>query len=69
VLHPTFHDGRGLKKFTHRPVLGTISLVSTPETLWRRRRGTLAFLGGVGGLGAAYAGVLTAVFFRALLPF
>jgi polysaccharide chain length determinant protein (PEP-CTERM system associated) len=69
LLHPTFHDGRGLKKFTHRPVLGTVSLVPTPETLWRRRRGTLAFLGGVGGLGAAYAGVLTAVFFRALLPF
>jgi polysaccharide chain length determinant protein (PEP-CTERM system associated) len=69
LLHPTFHDGRGLKKFTHRPVLGTVSLIPTPETLWRRRRGTLAFLGGVGGLGAAYAGVLTAVFFRALLPF
>jgi polysaccharide chain length determinant protein (PEP-CTERM system associated) len=69
LLHPTFHDGRGLKKFTQRPVLGIVSLVSTPEALWRRRRGALAFLGGVGGLGAAYAGVLMAVFFHAVLPF
>src|SRR5205823_12512191 len=33
LLHPSFHDGRGLKKFTHRPVLGTVSLVYTPEVL------------------------------------
>jgi polysaccharide chain length determinant protein (PEP-CTERM system associated) len=69
LLHPTFHDGRGLKKFTHRPVLGTVSLISTPEVIWRRRRGVLAFLGGVGGLGAAYAGLLGLAFFRVLLPF
>lgn len=69
VLHPTFHDARGLKKFTPRPVLGTVSLISTPEVISLRRRSALAFIGGVGGLGAAYAGVLTLVFFRALLPF
>src|SRR5215813_5991153 len=69
LLHPTFHDGRGLKKFAQRPVLGTISVVSTPEVLWRRRSSTIAFLGGVGGLGATYAVVLAVVFFRALLPF
>jgi hypothetical protein len=69
LLHPTFHDGRGLKKFAQRPVLGTISVVSTPEVLWRRRSGTIAFLGGMGGLGATYAVVLAVVFFRALLPF
>jgi polysaccharide chain length determinant protein (PEP-CTERM system associated) len=69
VMRPTFHDGRGLKQFTQRPVLGTVSLIPTPEVLSRRRRSTLAFLGGVGGLGATYAGVLTLVFFRALLPF
>ncbi|HXU41243.1 MAG TPA: XrtA system polysaccharide chain length determinant [Burkholderiales bacterium] len=69
LLHPTFHDGRGLKKFTQRPVLGTVSLISTPAVLSRRRRSTFAFLSGVGGLGAAYAGVLAVVFFRALLPF
>lgn len=69
VLHPTFHDGRGLKKFAHRPVLGSVSLISTPEVISRRRRSALAFVGGVGGLGAAYAGLLSLVFLRALLPF
>jgi len=69
LLHPTFHDGRGLKKFTHRPVLGTVTLVSTPEALWQRRRSMFAFLGGLGSLGAAYTGVLTLVFFRGVLPF
>ena len=69
VLHPTFYDARGLKKFAQRPMLGTVSLVTTPEVVSRRRRSTLAFLGGVGALGAAYAGVLTLVFFRTLVPF
>jgi polysaccharide chain length determinant protein (PEP-CTERM system associated) len=69
LLHPTFHDARGLKKFTQRPTLGTVSLISTPEVIWQRRRGALTFIGGVGGLGAAYAGALALVFFRALLPF
>jgi polysaccharide chain length determinant protein (PEP-CTERM system associated) len=69
LLRPTFHDARDLKRFAQRPVLGTVSLVRTPEVIWRGRRRTLAFIGGVGGLGAAYAGVLAVVFFRALLPF
>ncbi len=69
LLHPTFLDARGLKKFTQRPVLGTVSLIPTPEILGRRRRGALAFIGGLGGLGAAYAGLVGLVFFRALLPF
>ena len=69
LLHPTFHDGRGLKRFTQRPVLGAVSVVSTPEVLWRRRRGALAFVGGIGSLGAAYASLLGLVFFRGLLPF
>jgi polysaccharide chain length determinant protein (PEP-CTERM system associated) len=69
VLHPTFYDGRGLKTFAQRPVLGTVSLVTTPEVLSRRRRITFAFLGGVGALGATYASALTLVFFRTLVPF
>ena len=69
VLHPTFYDGRGLKKFAQRPVLGSVSLVTTPEVLSRRRRSTFAFFGGVGALAAAHAGVLSFVFWRALLPF
>jgi polysaccharide chain length determinant protein (PEP-CTERM system associated) len=69
LLHPTFLDGRGLKKFTQRPVLGTVSLVATPEVLSWRRRSALAFVGGVSGLGATYASVLTLVYLRTLLPF
>ena len=69
VLHPTFHDGRGLKKFTQRPLLGTVSLVRTPAVLSQRRRSALVFLGGVGSLGITYASVLTLVFLRTLLPF
>jgi polysaccharide chain length determinant protein (PEP-CTERM system associated) len=69
VLHPTFYDVRGLKTFAQRPVLGTVSLVTTPQVLSRRRRSKLAFVGGVGALGAAYASVLALVFFRTLVPF
>jgi polysaccharide chain length determinant protein (PEP-CTERM system associated) len=69
LLTPRFHDGRDLKKFTQRPMLGTVSLVTTPEVLSQRRRSTLAFFGGVGALAAAHAGVLTLIFFRTLLPF
>jgi polysaccharide chain length determinant protein (PEP-CTERM system associated) len=69
IVQPTFYDARGLKRFAQRPALGTVSLVYTPEVLSRRRRGMLAFAGGLGGLGATYAGVLTLVFFRALPPF
>ena len=69
MVYPTFHDGRGLKQFTQRPLLGSVSLMRTPEVLSRRRRSALAFLGGLGALGATYAGVVTLVFFRALLTF
>ena len=69
IVHPTFHDGRGLKKLGQRPVLGSVSMWRTPEVLARRRRGMFAFLGGVGGLGATYAAVLALAFFRTLLPF
>jgi uncharacterized protein involved in exopolysaccharide biosynthesis len=69
ILHPTFHDVRGLKKFSPRPLLGSVSLIRTPEVLGQRRRSMLAFVGGVGGLGVTYAAVLALALFRALLPF
>lgn len=69
IVHPTFHDARGLKKFAQRPLLGSVSMWRTPEVIARRRRGTLAFLGGVGGLGVTYAAVLALTLYRALLPF
>jgi polysaccharide chain length determinant protein (PEP-CTERM system associated) len=68
VVRPTFHESSGLKRIAQRPVLGIVSLVRNPDVLSRRRRGALAFLAGVGGLAAVYAGVLGVVFFRGLLP-
>ena len=69
VVHPTFPDGRTLKKVVQRPMLGTVSLIRSPEALARGRRRTLLFAGGVGGLAAAYGAILVGVFFRPLLPF
>jgi len=69
IVHPTFHDARGLKSVAQRPVLGTVSLVRSPHMLTRARRASLAFIGGVGALTATYGAVLTLVFFRSLLPF
>ena len=69
VVHPTFHDGGGLKRVTQRPMLGTVSLIRTAEVLGRARRHALAFFSGIGALAAAYGAVLAAVFFRPMLPF
>jgi polysaccharide chain length determinant protein (PEP-CTERM system associated) len=68
VVHPTFHDARGLKSFSQRPALGSVSMMRTPALVAAIRRRILLFLGGVGGLAATYAGVLTLTFFRTLLP-
>ena len=69
VVHPTFHDARTLKRLVQRPILGTVSLIRSPEVLSRARRRTLLFAGGVGGLAAAYGAILVVVFLRPLLPF
>jgi polysaccharide chain length determinant protein (PEP-CTERM system associated) len=69
VLHPTVHDGHSLKRIAKRPVLGTVSLIRSPAVVSRARRRTFAFFGGMAGLAATYAGALTFVFFRSLLPF
>ena len=68
VARPTFHDRQGLKRFTQRPVLGSVTLIRTPAMISRARRRSLFFAGGVGGLTATYGAVLIAVFFRNLLP-
>ena len=69
VVHPTFQDARALRTIAQRPMLGTVSLVRSPEVLLHTRRRTLLFAGGVGGLAATYAAVLTVIFVRPLLPF
>jgi polysaccharide chain length determinant protein (PEP-CTERM system associated) len=47
---PTFHDARQLREASKRAVLGTISLQPTLPVIHRRRRGNLAFGGGVASL-------------------
>ena len=69
LLHPTIHDGRTLKRVGGRPVLGAVSLMPSAAVRLQRRRRRLWFFGGLGGLAAAYATVIVAVFARAMLPF
>jgi hypothetical protein len=67
LVQPKFHDAHGLKNAVARPVLGTVSLIRSPEVMQRRRFHALAFFGGVGGLATAYGGILAFVFLRSLL--
>jgi hypothetical protein len=69
VVHPTFHDARGLKNFAQRPSLGNVSMIRTPALLATLRRRMVLFFTGVGALGATYAGVYTLTFFRTLPSF
>ncbi|NMG47388.1 chain length-determining protein [Azoarcus communis] len=55
-LKPAFSDSRSLREVTGLPVLGTVTMLSTPERKRARWRGLLAFGGGVGGfVGAVIA--------------
>jgi hypothetical protein len=56
---PTFQDLRSLGSFADRPVLGAISMVIDEPEMARKRRGSLIFFGGLGGLLAAFAAILT----------
>lgn len=54
-LRPAFSDGRALREATGLPVLGTVSMLSTPERTRTRRRGLLAFTGGLASFVGAIA--------------
>jgi len=56
-LAPTFHDSGTLRQATNRPVLGPISMLSSPKIVVARRRRNWLFAGGTGGLVALFAGV------------
>ena len=59
---PTYHDPRSLREATKRPILGAVSMLSTPRIDRLRRRGTWMFAGGVSGLIASFAAVLAIAF-------
>ena len=69
LVHPTFHDTRGLKRVGQRPVLGAVSLVLNSAMVAKRRRSRALFVGGLGALAATYGAVIGLVFLRGLLPF
>jgi polysaccharide chain length determinant protein (PEP-CTERM system associated) len=69
LLHPTIHDNRTLRRLGGRPVLGAVSLMASGAVRRQRRRRTAWFVGGLGGLAAAYSAIIAVVFLRGLLPF
>ena len=46
-LRPTFHDARALGAISERPILGSLSLGSTQETVRKKRLDLTVFVGGV----------------------
>ncbi len=48
-FRPAFGDAHALREVTGLPVLGSVSMLQTPERARNRRRGLLAFSGGVAG--------------------
>lgn len=57
-IRPTFHDSRSLREFTGLPILGTVSMIRSPERRRRQRRQLIGFAGGVASLVVAF-GALT----------
>jgi polysaccharide chain length determinant protein (PEP-CTERM system associated) len=60
-LRTTFDTATRLEKASGMPVIGSIGEVITPVQRTRRRHGLKRFLGGVAGLGVAYAAILLVV--------
>ncbi len=57
-LRRTVTDRRSLRELTGLPLLGAVSKVETDATRKRKRKGTLAYLATLGGLIAAYGGIM-----------
>ncbi|MCQ9377357.1 XrtA system polysaccharide chain length determinant [Methyloversatilis sp. XJ19-49] len=60
-IRPVFHDGQTLADVAGLPVLGSISMLLADERKRYERRRRIVFLGGVGGLVAAYVAMLAFV--------
>ena len=62
-LRPAFSDSRQLREISGLPVLGTVSMLPTPERKRRRRNGLLAFGSGLVAYAGAFAMVTVAIKF------
>ena len=62
-LRPAFSEPRQLREISGLPVLGTVSMLSTPDRRRRRRNGLLAFGGGLAAYAGAFAMVTVAIKF------
>jgi polysaccharide chain length determinant protein (PEP-CTERM system associated) len=56
-LMPTFHDARGLREVTRRPILGMVSMLPSDALRRIARRNSWLFAGGIGGLLATFSAV------------
>lgn len=54
---PTFHDARSLREVTKRPILGMITMLQTQALSRMRRRNSILFTGGLGGLLVSFVAV------------
>ncbi|HXR57582.1 MAG TPA: chain length-determining protein, partial [Casimicrobiaceae bacterium] len=62
-LMPTFHDARGLRDTSKRPILGMVSMLPSDSLVHARRRSSWLFAGGV----SAFMACFGAIFAFALL--
>lgn len=58
-LRPTFHDSRGLREIAGRPVLGSITLLPSPQLIAEGRRNAILFGAGLLSLLVLYGTWLT----------
>ncbi len=64
-IRPTFHDARGLRAVSERPLLGTLSLWPTQAMLRKKRLRLALFVSGVAGLAVSFAGIVAFSFLLA----
>jgi hypothetical protein len=57
-LRRTVGDRRALRELTGLPLLGAVSRVETDESRRRKRKSLLTYLATLGGLIAAYGGIM-----------
>jgi polysaccharide chain length determinant protein (PEP-CTERM system associated) len=58
-MRPVFHDSRSLREVAGRPVLGSVTLLPSPQIVAQSRRNAIAFGAGLLALVVLYSGWLT----------